>query len=608
VADYDAVIVGTGFGGCIVASKLIEKWKGKNPKKKILMIERGAWWQTPDSLGVPPPPPPNGIPLKDYLKANNEPVEYWARPDHKEGLLYIFSIVKTALNPKGLYRYFMSDDAHVLTASGVGGGSLIYSGVNLQPDPSIYQGWPIALDDNAYSDARNWMATQRGRLSQIVTKIPITKETLAKWNTTLDSLKGHEYLYLDRSRALKEAAGGVAAKQGIALPWAPLDLSITEFDSDEDPNGPVKQHTHCERQGRCILGCLPAARHTLNKTIYGHFFQQNDVDFALWSLTEATSVAPDPAGYRVNVENHGENPHATDIMAEKVFFCAGVLGTNELLLRCQKDVTSLTLSPTLGFGFSTNGDFAGFVVGTRHPVHTGRGPINTSHVRYSYNDQGRNRVITVEDAGVPKLLGAYVRTAVDVLNDNLRRELFKGRLEAAWFGKILPDLSGLFPTLPNSEDPLSYQTEDAMLADIFFFNAMGVDESNGKFDLDGDGSLALTWDSPPSEHITFRKTEELLQSLAAEMGGTYVPFPLWKGLSNKKLVSTHPLGGCRIAKDRDTGVVNEKGQLFDGSKADPQAVYDGLYVVDGSIVPQSLGVNPTLTITALALKIMAQVQ
>jgi choline dehydrogenase-like flavoprotein len=76
VADYDAVIVGTGFGGCIVASKLIEKWKGKNPKKKILMIERGAWWQTPDSLGVPPPPPPNGIPLKDYLKANNEPVEY----------------------------------------------------------------------------------------------------------------------------------------------------------------------------------------------------------------------------------------------------------------------------------------------------------------------------------------------------------------------------------------------------------------------------------------------------------------------------------------------------------------------------------------------------
>ena len=83
-----------------------------------------------------------------------------------------------------------------------------------------------------------------------------------------------------------------------------------------------------------------------------------------------------------------------------------------------------------------------------------------------------------------------------------------------------------------------------------------------------------------------------------------MPFPLWKGFSNKKLVCTHPIGGCRIAKNRTAGVVNEKGQLFDASKPDPAAVYDGLYVVDGSIVPNALAANPTLTITALALKIM----
>ena len=87
--------------------------------------------------------------------------------------------LREPLNNKGLYNYFLSDDAHVLTASGVGGGSLIYSGVNLQPDPSVYAGWPIPLDDPAYVRARDWMAKWRGRLSQIVTKIPITKETLA---------------------------------------------------------------------------------------------------------------------------------------------------------------------------------------------------------------------------------------------------------------------------------------------------------------------------------------------------------------------------------------------------------------------------------------------
>jgi cholesterol oxidase len=167
MADYDAVIIGTGFGGCIAASKLIEKWNGANPKKKILMLERGTWWQPSDKLGIAAAPPPN-LPLAQFLQQNNEPVQYWPRPEHKEGLLYIFSVVRTALNPKGLYRYFTSENAHILTASGVGGGSLIYSGVNLQPDPFIYQGWPITLDNPAYADARDWMTTKRGRLSQIV--------------------------------------------------------------------------------------------------------------------------------------------------------------------------------------------------------------------------------------------------------------------------------------------------------------------------------------------------------------------------------------------------------------------------------------------------------
>jgi hypothetical protein len=175
-------------------------------------------------------------------------------------------VVRTALNPKGLYRYFTSENAHILTASGVGGGSLIYSGVNLQPDPFTYQGWPITLDNAAYADARDWMATKRGRLNQIVTKIPITQETLDKWNKepgnprpiSLADLGKHDYLYLDRSRELKTAAAKVAAQQGISLPWEPLDLSVTEFDSDQDPKGSLKQHTHCERRGAAsLVACRP---------------------------------------------------------------------------------------------------------------------------------------------------------------------------------------------------------------------------------------------------------------------------------------------------------------------------------------------------------------
>jgi cholesterol oxidase len=68
--------------------------------------------------------------------------------------------------------------------------------------------------------------------------------------------------------------------------------------------------------------------------------------------------------------------------------------------------------------------------------------------------------------------------------------------------------------------------------------------------------------------------------------------------------TAHPLGGCGMGRDRGEGVVNHKGAVFDGSSADTTQVHKGLYVIDGSIVPRSLGVNPLLTITALAERAM----
>jgi len=74
--------------------------------------------------------------------------------------------------------------------------------------------------------------------------------------------------------------------------------------------------------------------------------------------------------------------------------------------------------------------------------------------------------------------------------------------------------------------------------------------------------------------------------------------------AKKTLIVTHPLGGCRIGPTMAEGVVNEFGQVYDGSKkaTQPDAVHPGLYIVDGSVVPGALAANPTLTIAAQALK------
>ena len=137
--DFDVIIIGSGFGATVLA--IDQSAKGKS----VLILERGVWWSTPELT--------EENPLNPYLKArpDTQPVQYWPRPDHRRGLIDFLSIVKASgplgdlqdfaneisdffsdrKRPQPLYRYNTFDDAHVVTASGVGGGSLIYSNVTL---------------------------------------------------------------------------------------------------------------------------------------------------------------------------------------------------------------------------------------------------------------------------------------------------------------------------------------------------------------------------------------------------------------------------------------------------------------------------------------------
>src|SRR5262249_17017657 len=110
-------------------------------------------------------------------------------------------------------------------------------------------------------------------------------------------------------------------------------------------------------------------------------------------------------------------------------------------------------------------------------------------------------------------------------------------------------------------------------------------------------------------HQPSKRPKTFLREMATAMNGTYRAFPTWSGLEpfiSRKVVVTHPLGGCPIGGSSTDGVVNANGQVFN-TAAGAQTVNAGLYVADGSIIRGPLAVNPTLTIVSAALRIAASI-
>ena len=575
--NYDAIVIGTGFGATIAATRLVERGK------RVVVLERGTWWVTPES-------PERLTATKDlyaWIKGNNHPVQHFLRSDDNGELLRLYGMLRSRRNKGGLYNFSKFKQALVLTASGVGGGSLIYSNVNSVPRQEVLKKIGLDLGQGEFEAAREWMQGYRGRFNRIVTKMPLPGRDISDLGT--DS-----YLYLGRARALKDAAAAVSKRLGVEADWHPLDLSTVEYDPERGPESEsAESHTFCERLGRCVLGCPRAATHALSKTLYARLLARPELGATIWPLANVRYATAVDGGYKVSFEDYGDGGKWKSVSAPMVFFGAGTLGTTEILLR-SRDRGDLRLSDKLGQRFSTNGNFSGFAVGTDAPVHSTAGPINTCGVRLNFD--GFN--ITVEDCGIPATLTGLVSTFLRAANGSGVRTTFRGKLMLTWTIDALPDLRKLS----------SHSNGDGARGDVantFYFNVSSEDDASGVFRLHNNG-IDLDWPTPIARHPVFEKIEMLLREFADAMGGRYVPFPTWRGIMDRKLVVLHPLGGCAVGATNAEGVVDGYGRVFDGSKPNGSTeVLPGLYVVDGSAIPGAVATNPAMTIAAHALKTVA---
>jgi cholesterol oxidase len=272
------------------------------------------------------------------------------------------------------------------------------------------------------------------------------------------------------------------------------------------------------------------------------------------------------------------------VLADTVVLAAGALGSTSILLKSRQP-RDLRLSDCLGHNFSGNGDFVGFDYRWRHPLRgrpfegqpnvlARRGPTITALL-----DQSQAGGPFVEDCALPQALWHAVAAELPLqaLPKALRAApLSPSRSLDTALGLLLHSTRSLRHTLP--------------------FLAMGADDAGGVIRLESD-RITVDWPNVGYRDY-YQTTQAQLDHLSR---GEFLPGPTFLSFLHDTITTVHPLGGCPMAASAEAGVVNDRGQVFKGNHG--SETYPGLYVCDASIIPCPLGVNPLMTITALAERI-----
>lgn len=551
---FDAVVVGSGFGGSVTAYRLAEAGHG------VCLLERGK------------PFPPNSFPRSPLGMKH----QFW---DPSAGL-------------HGMFNLWSFDNIDAIVASGLGGGSLIYANVLLRKDEDWfvreqrgrgswkdgYEYWPVTRSDldPHYDRVERMMNVQQYPLGQ------------DPYDKTLKTL------------AFRDAA------QKLGLDWNLVNLAVT-FANDGDPpvvGEPIKEdrpNIHgrtrltCKLTGECDLGCNHGSKNSLD---YTYITSAWHAGADIRTRHEVRSFAPrEGGGYEVEYVIHDEASEgtATDtarldrhtMTCDRLILGAGTLGTTYLLLKNRAAFPAI--SPMLGQRFGGNGDLLTFarncmteVDGKQVPnvLDSSHAPVITSAIRVPDELDGGERGqrgFYLEDAGQPEFV-SWMLQLLDTPSSLLesRRNLPKV-------------LRGLF-THQDSDvgAEISELLGDCSESSGFLpLLGMGRDVPEGVMSL-RDGGLAIDWKKNGSSKEYFERVRDVSRDVAEEIGGTFLDNPIWL-LS--RVITVHALGGCPMGRDEQEGVVDAWGRVYN---------YPGLHIADGSVMPGPVGPNPSLTIAGLA--------
>lgn len=449
------------------------------------------------------------------------------------------------INPTGLFNILQGPEITVLSGNALGGSSVINANVAYLPDREVFEQyeWPTALRDIDYLGPYYATASQ---------ELGVQREP---------------YDHTSKMRAQRIAAENL---RDLGFVYEAAELTVNR----RSPNNALpilNRHgvyqRNCLDCSDCLTGCNVGAKNTL-ATSYLAMARRNNT--MLFTQTAVRHLEKCEGHWRVHFSNFTVDAQGKHSERQGIATCrilvlgAGSVGSTELLLRSQS--ATLQVSHQTGRNWSGNGDALGFVRKTAEPAHTAgtsayptrdvrSGPTVQTNVFTPFRPRLHDRVLIQEGVAARAYSNFYSMFARDLDLD--RTQILLG---------------------------------------------MGHDGQQGIVKLDENGNATVQW--PGILEGDYRKfIRSQFDLIAKGHGGQYT----FTRAFGDRMITVHPLGGCRVSDDPRMGVTNHKGQVYDfarGGDIDPRtrelSVHEGLYVCDSAIIPTAIACNPFMTICALA--------
>jgi len=322
--SFDAVVVGSGFGGAVTSARLAEAGM------KVLVLERGPWWgRGPDEhRGMVRRPYPRGLTgMLGFLRA-------LTRTDQR-GDRVLWS------RAAGLFDVHVWPGVTTVVGSGVGGGSLVYAGYQSRPAAGFF-------DDHYPAD--------------------ISDGEMAPYFKSVEGMQRPQQVPHPVSSREIFNEGLARANLGQSEP----PTMAVEFGDPSRPelrnNAVGNPQATCRACGACAIGCEYGAKTTLDIT-YLALAQRHGADIR--ALCEVTGIAGGESDYQVLWRDQSTGTDHV-VTAPRLILAAGTIGTLRLLFAARDKYRSMPRLPSaLGRNFSGNGDYLAMLSGAPSAAHHG---------------------------------------------------------------------------------------------------------------------------------------------------------------------------------------------------------------------------------------------